>query len=220
MGGLTRSHEHWCSLLRTRPDMFARWRKELGRQKRNACLVVVLSSALASCGQGMTFVMQQYGGPARPRNSVAAIRVNAAHGPDLIAVDGVPFGPTPALEPGNRLHLEVLPGPHEVDVVATDPATGLNREIPVRFVAEPGKVYRVELATNAVAHSEATPEAYAYEVDRDTDATIRIATAAPARPVAPLGSWLARDAGGAPADTDLDSAADGATADGTDAPTR
>jgi hypothetical protein len=200
--------------------MLAQWRKELARQKRAVCLVLVLSSALASCGQGMTFVMQQYAGPARPTNSVAAIRVNATHGPDLVAVDGVPFGPSPALEPGNRLHLEVLPGPHEVDVVATDPATGLNREIPVRFVAEAGKVYRVELVANATAHSEAPPEAYAYEVDRDTDATIRIATAAPARPVAPRGSGLARDAGGAPTGIDLDSAADGAAADGTDAPRR
>lgn len=190
----------------------------LGRGRRWAAWIVWVSSSLAfaACGHGMTFVMKRYDGPTRPSSVLALIRVNAAQGPDLVAVDGVPFGLGSALEPGNRIHLEVLPGTHEVDVVVTEQPTGLNREIPVRFVAEAGKVYRVELVATAVdpaAPRQAALDAYAYEVDRDTDARIRVATAAPAPPAAPpVAAGSARDAGSAPADADLDSSADGGPA--------
>src|SRR5882672_11625 len=75
-----------------------------------ACLVLAAAAPLAGCSRGMTFVMQHYDGPPRPKSSVALIRVNAGPGPDLVTVDGDPLPLGRVLEPGNRLHIEVLPG--------------------------------------------------------------------------------------------------------------
>jgi len=136
----------------------------------------------------MTFVMQHYDGPPRPKSSVALIRVNAGPGPDLVTVDGDPLPLGRVLEPGNRLHIEVLPGAHQVDVEAADPTTGLKRNMAVRFVAEPGKVYRVELVAgpaDPTAQRDSMWEPEVYEVDRETDARIRNATAAPVSTPAP-----------------------------------
>jgi hypothetical protein len=138
---------------------------------------------LTGCGS-MTFVVQEYAGPPRPHDGIAIIRVNGSGGPDVVAVDDQPL--RVALEPLNRIHVEVLPGPHEVDVEVTEPEIGLRHTLPIRFLAAAGKVYRVEVfavAPSAPARGEARWDAQAYEVDRSTDARLGVAAAwgAPAR---------------------------------------
>ncbi len=163
-----------------------------------ACLALASVAPLAGCSRGMTFVMQHYDGPPRPKSSVAFIRVNAGAGPDLVAVDGEPLPTGQVLEPGNRLHIEVLPGAHQIDVEAADPITGLRRSMAVRFAAEPGKVYRVELVAGPAdpAQRDSTWQPEAYEVDRETDAKIRNATAAPAStPAHPAAPAVDADSG-------------------------
>jgi hypothetical protein len=152
----------------------------VGRSRFGVALV------LAGCG-GMTFVVQQYAGPQRSAERVAIIRVGAG-GPEVVSVDDVPLRVT--LEPQNRVHVEVLPGPHEVDVEVTEPEIGLRHVLPVRFLAQAGKVYRVEVlavATAAGTGSEARWDARAYEVDRDSDVRLSVAAAVPAAtpPVSP-----------------------------------
>jgi hypothetical protein len=137
----------------------------------------LLGVSFAACA-GLTIVVQQYDGAPRPNESVAVIRVNGGSGSELVSVDGESMRVT--LEKGNRLHVEVLPGIHEVELAA--PETGLHRTIPVRFVAEPGKVYRFELRTletTAASWSEPEWQAVAYEVDRNSDAPLRIAARPP-----------------------------------------
>jgi len=129
-----------------------------------------------SCG-GPTFVVQQYGGPPRSIDSVAIIRVNPG-GLQLCAVDGESLRVAP--EKGTRLHIEVLPGVHEIGV--DDPSTGF-AGANVRFVAEPGKVYRMVVrSVPPDPSSNASLGAYAYEVDRASDAELRPATTAPDAP--------------------------------------
>jgi hypothetical protein len=81
-----------------------------------------------------------------------------------------------------------------------DPTTGF-AGANVRFLAEPGKVYRMVVR---VAPLEISPGgglgAYAYEVDRDSDAEIRPAAYPPEAPPAPAPAQRAAtfvsDAGG------------------------
>src|SRR5262245_33049143 len=98
-----------------------------------------LAVSVAGCG-GPTFVVQPYAGPPRPSDTIAVIRVNGG-GPSLAVVDGEALRVEP--EQGTRLHIEVMPGVHEVAVVA--PALGVNDGIFVRFPAEAGRVYRMVL---------------------------------------------------------------------------
>ena len=152
---------------------------------------------LTGCGS-MTFVVQEYAGPPRPRDGIAIIRVNGSGGPDVVAVDDQPL--RVALEPLNRIHVEVLPGPHEVDVEVTEPEIGLRHTLPIRFLAAAGKVYRVEVLAappSASMRGDARWDAQAYEVDRNTDARLGVAapwgaparapTSPPAGPGAPSG---------------------------------
>jgi hypothetical protein len=143
------------------------------------------AASMASCA-GLTFVVQTYEGPPRPKETVAILRANGGAGPELVSVDGEPM--RVMLEKGNRLHVEVLPGIHEVELAA--PETGLGRAIPVHILAESGKVYRFELRaldSSTTRLSESAWEALAYEVDRKSDALLRVA-ARPPEPVLPPAS--------------------------------
>src|SRR4051794_33164999 len=90
-----------------------------------------------ACG-GPTFVVQQYPGPPRPRDSIAIVRLNGG-GPRVVALDReslvVP-------ERGTRFHVELLPGAHELEI--DDPNLGI-AGLGIRFLAEPERVYRVVL---------------------------------------------------------------------------
>jgi hypothetical protein len=163
-------------------------------------IIVAVFMALVCCGGTVTFVWQQYEGPSRSRDRIAIIRTTGASPTVLVAIDGKSI--LAPLDEDNRLHVEILPGVHEVDVAA--PSLGLRRVIPVRMLAEAGKVYR--LAVSARPQSPSQPDnaepplwneqwqAHAYEVDRDSDAPRGIADvpAAPApasrSPAAPRSS--------------------------------
>jgi len=172
-----------------------------------ATLFAVLAAWLAGCG-GPTFIVQQYPGPPQPTERVAIIRIPGGIGPEIVSLDGEPLQTVP--DQGTRLHIEVLPGTHEAQLV--DPESKL--PIVARFVAEPGKVYRVVLGgapLGGTALPQPGPSAVVYEVDRDSDAPIRIAAPPPAPPApapAPPGtgpSPPSSDAGAAPARADAQS---------------
>jgi hypothetical protein len=102
-------------------------------------IVSMLAATLLpqACG-GPTFVVQTYDGPAQPRESIAVIRVRGADPVAVVAVDGSPTGS--AVDSDARLHIEVLPGEHSIDVA--------NAELPqqpaqrVWFHTIAGGVYR------------------------------------------------------------------------------
>jgi hypothetical protein len=138
--------------------------------------VLAVCTALFCCGGTVTFVWRQYDGPSRSKHSIAIIRQNGTSSTLIVALDGKAI--LAPIEADNRLHVEVLPGIHDVDVAA--PGIGLRHVVPVRLLAEAGKVYRVEVTASAAAppqpvNGEPPLEeerwvARAYEVDRDTDA--------------------------------------------------
>ena len=117
----------------------------------------------------MTFVVQEYAGIARSPSTVGVIRLDGREAEDVTAVDGEPLGI--ALERGNRIHVEVLPGVHDVELQVREAGTGLVRRISVRFVAEAGRVYRVERSSAADAYGGFR----AYEVDPRSDLALRAA---------------------------------------------
>jgi hypothetical protein len=118
------------------------------------------------CCAGPTFVVQQYAGPPRPRESIAVIRVNGG-GPKLATLDHEPLL---IPEKDSRFHIEVLPGVHEIEV--DDPNLGYDGAT-VRFVTEANKVYRIIVRTTMTPNAPGpTWTARAYEVDRSTDAEL------------------------------------------------
>ena len=78
----------------------------------------------------------------QPSETIAIIRVNGGSASQVVTLDGEPVGS--GVGKGTRLHIEVMPGVHEVGVVAPD--SGM-RPVGVRFVAEAGRVYRAETPT-------------------------------------------------------------------------
>jgi hypothetical protein len=138
-----------------------------------ACLAAGLS---LSCGQ-VTFVVQAYSGPARAADTVSVVRINRDAPVRVVSVDGDPLG-NQQIEEGTRLHVEVLPGRHELSI-ANEKAPVQKTKV-VRFVAEPGRTYRV-LAADREWHTHATPtktpgttwSPLVYEVDAEGDRLLR-----------------------------------------------
>lgn len=121
---------------------------------------------------GPTFVVQQYNGPQRPRESIAILRVNGAESVRLLFLDEEDVA-APVVSDG-RLHIELLPGKHTLTA-----RNGDDRAAPsaaFTFQAEPNKVYRV-LFTGEMGHL--------YEVDRDSDKPVREISSPPAASAAP-----------------------------------
>jgi hypothetical protein len=131
-------------------------------------LYALLFVVLVSC-MGPTFIVQQYNGPPRPRETIATLRVNGAESVRLLFLDGEDVAAPVASD--SRLHIEVLPGKH-----ALTARNGDDRLAPsgsFDFVAEAGKVYRVVFTGEA---------AHLWEVDRDSDKPTREVTPPPAPP--------------------------------------
>jgi len=126
----------------------------------------LLAFALAGC-PGPTFVVQQYTGAVRPKETIATLRVNGSDSVRIMTLDHEDIGAPIASD--SRLHIELLPGRH----VLTALSTGAPNEPsePIVFQAEAGKVYRVAFVAGA---------AHLFEVDRGEDAVVRDVT-----PVAP-----------------------------------
>lgn len=132
-------------------------------------LYALLFVVLAAC-MGPTFIVQQYNGPPRPRETIATLRVNGAESVRLLFLDEEDVA-APIVSDG-RLHIELIPGKHTITA-----RNGDDRSAPtgsLAFMAEPGKVYRVVFAGEA---------AHLWEVDRDSDKPTREATPAPSPPV-------------------------------------
>lgn len=125
---------------------------------RHLLVLAAFVVSLSGC-PGPTFVVQQYAGAVRPRESIATLRVNGNDVVRLATLDGEDLGGTP-IASDSRLHIELLPGKHTFTVLdAKAPHTVYE---PVTFQAEAGKVYRVTFVLGAPR---------IYEVDRGADTT-------------------------------------------------
>jgi hypothetical protein len=127
-----------------------------------AVLIAILVTALSVCVAcvGPTFIVQQYNGPPRPRESIAILRVNGADSVRLLFLDEEDVAAPVASD--SRLHIEVLPGKHSLTA-----RNGDDRSAPtgsLAFEAEPGKVYRIVFSGET---------AHLYEVDRESDKPTR-----------------------------------------------
>jgi hypothetical protein len=146
----------------------------------------VIGTGLVGC-PGPTFIVQQYAGPERPRETIAILRSNAKDDAKLLFLDGEDIA-APIAEDG-RLHIEILPARHTVVVGRVSMPTERYPEL--AFHAEADRVYRV-VFTGA--------EPQVYEVDRAKDTPVRDVTIAkplspPPPPPAPSPPADAADAG-------------------------
>lgn len=108
----------------------------------------LLFSAVAATGCGqVTYVLQQYDGPVRAKDQVSILRVQPGDPAQIVGMDGENLGHQ-ALDSDVRLHIEMLPGKHELNVENPSAMPGTNTK-EVQFVAEPGRTYRVVLADRA-----------------------------------------------------------------------
>lgn len=134
-------------------------------------MACALFASNVACG-GPTLVVQQYDGPVRPQETIAILRVNGGGSVQLLTLDDTDVAVPIAKD--TRLHLELLPGRHTVDVANVTapnapPAT-------VAFDADAGRVYRVAFVAS---ESSSGPTAHVYEVERGGDALLREVTVDP-----------------------------------------
>jgi hypothetical protein len=154
----------------------------MNRKKRGSLLVwtsvasVALAMGLAqiaSCG-GPTFIIQQYAGAPRPKESIAVIRLRGADSVQVLALDRERLMP---VERGVRLHIEVAPGMHEIDVGSEGeiPTSGVDEfRQRLRFTAEAGKVYRVIVSQRLATGAAGQYAPRIYEVDPESESPIRV----------------------------------------------
>lgn len=139
-------------------------------------LVAGLALSLASgCGQ-VTYIVQQYDGPVRERDQVSILRLSPGDPAQVIAMDGDALG-RQDLDSDVRLHIEMLPGKHQLEVENPQASTKTTQR--VQFIAEPGRTYRVVLA-DRVWHAQKPGPAPAgawsplvYELDGSSDDLLR-----------------------------------------------
>lgn len=131
-----------------------------------AALLAIGPVVLTAC-PGPTFIVQQYGGPARPRETISILRVNGGDTVRLLLLDDEDVA-APVASDG-RLHIEMLPGRHTLTARNGDDARAPSGA--VAFVAEPDKVYRVVFVAEQ-------PRVFA--VDRGSDKPTADVTQAPA----------------------------------------
>lgn len=118
-------------------------------------LVLPALLSLTACPAGPTYIVQQYAGPVRPKETISILRVNGKEDVRLLTLDDEEM--TARVADDARLHVELLPGRHTLSVRDVDPPQRIT------FQAEANKVYRVVL--------EGTPKGpHVHEVDRDSDA--------------------------------------------------
>ncbi len=164
------------------------WDMRLRGRERMATLgfLSVLFASNAACG-GPTLIVQQYDGPVRAQESIAILRVNGAGSVQLVTLDDADVAVPIAQDA--RLHLELLPGRHTLDVVNV--AAPHAPPETVAFDASPGRVYRVAFVArdpnteNGRANEGrgAPATARVYEVERGADTLLREVTVDPrARP--------------------------------------
>ncbi len=122
---------------------------------------------LAAC-PGPTFIVQQYKGPVRERDTIAILRVNGSDSVRLLTLDDEDIAAP--IQEDSRLHIEMLPAKHVVTVANAKAPS--ERYDPLVFQAEANRVYRVAFVDTG---------ARIFEVDRGTDKTLVDVTIVPKR---------------------------------------
>jgi hypothetical protein len=173
---------------------------------RRALIFSILIATLAfahGCG-GPTYVVQQYSGDPRSRETIAVIRVN---GNEAVLLDSLDSGKIGVQVPqDSRLFVEVLPGPHRVGIVN---ANDMGAPRFASFRAEAGKFYRPVLLVRG-----ALLLARVYEVDSESDTLLRDVTlTAPAKAPAPPETTPVEAPSPAPPEPPADAPLDPSSAD-------
>jgi hypothetical protein len=153
-----------------------------------AALGVAAAAQVTSCA-APTYIVQQYSGSPRPAERIAVLRLRDSREVHLITLDRERLSP---VEDGVRLHIEMLPGEHELDII--DPHNRSKGVQSVRFAAEAGKAYRVILAPTLAQGATGERVPRVYEIDPSSEDPIRVvservggeAPAAPLRVAPPL----------------------------------
>jgi hypothetical protein len=121
--------------------------------------LVQLAVLAMGCGTA-TFIVQQYDGPPRVREQIAVLRLNGKDPVRVESLDGERLD-YQLKDNDARVHIELLPGVHELAVTDT---FGLAE--PFRFVAAAGHVYRPIM--NPV-YRPGSASFVLYEVDAESD---------------------------------------------------
>ena len=146
---------------------------------------VGLLCCAAGCGQ-VTYILQQYDGPARARSEVSVLRLQAGDPAEVVAMDGDPLGGQ-VLDSDVQLHIEMLPGKHTLRV-KNPKAVGLDTQ-DVAFLAEAGRAYHVELAQrnwHQLTASSSSPGAWSalvYEVQGSSGRLLREVSLPPGKSI-------------------------------------
>lgn len=155
-------HKPWVvGLFRSRLRMGVSWPRWIS--------LICGGLALSACGVA-TFIVQQYDGEPISQERIAILRVNGGDPVRLEELDGEILA-YELHERGSRVHIEMLPGEHELGL-ADGQGLPLKRR---RFVAEAGKVYRPMVFRDPLAALPTMGDwaVAIYEVDRDSDHIIR-----------------------------------------------
>lgn len=106
-----------------------------------ACAVLALTIAsLVACGGG-SLTLRRYAGPARSPDRIAILEFYGQPELSFVFLDGQRLGP---VDDGAELRVEMLPGPHQLDVI--DPLNPRGRRQRARFTGEAGRLYAGSLS--------------------------------------------------------------------------
>jgi hypothetical protein len=152
-----------------RPRFFAATRRVRKTTAAWSLLLGIAAAGLPGCGVA-TFIVQQYDGAPIAEERIAILRVNGDEHLRLEELDGEVLA-YEVEDPRSRVHIEMLPGEHELGLVDGH-GVPLKRR---RFVAEPGKVYRPMVYRHSSPSGQPSGDwsVAIYEVDRGSDAIIR-----------------------------------------------
>ncbi len=160
---------------RTAARLSSSWLRALA----GAALVLL---APVACVSVATFIVQQYDGEERPSDSLSILRLNPSDPVILVALDGerLNFAVT---EPDTRVHIEMLPGEHVLDVGHVNDPIGVQQ---VRFLGEAGATYRVLVGMSprdASAAAQGRWQAQVVLVDAESDRVLAPARAPEPPPI-------------------------------------
>jgi hypothetical protein len=133
-----------------------------------------------------TFVVQQYAGDPLPAHKIAILRITGGGDEYIAALDGEGLG-FQLDDPRDRVHVEMLPGTHEISIGIN----GDDRVVTRLFEARGGKVYRAVVLRNRLQRDNwgrLTWTLGVFEVDGGSDELLsdvsRDPEAVPAKPTA------------------------------------
>lgn len=149
----------------------------LGKARNWRLWILLTVSVALACGPSATFIVQQYNGPPLPAERIAILRLVGGDEGYLATLDGETLDYRVEART-DRIHIEILPGPHELGM-SLRPLGLVSYRV---FNAEPGKTYQPKILRGRLERrrsGQANWKTAVFEVDPDSGELLHDVSTAP-----------------------------------------